>query len=516
MDPKSSTSTTHDTDSKSSNEVKAQQLSSVTSSDSIHSSSKISKPSTIASNDKTRHTIPHSSSYSLRPDDLSPSSQMKPWSKLKLATVVSTGSGYTSLNNSLNEGSPVRSQSIKIAKIKPTVSADERNDSHAFGESSGIVPPIRTPVKPIKHDTLKVKPIERISTSDSEIKSSEIAPLKAKSKSRACKIHREPKNYRSVDDLSPEYGGLPFVKRLKILNERQKLAELESVMMQTRSVSLDYPDSSIDSDLLEPLIRSHSEGSGMTRPKIYTIVTPATTAPAIVPIAPMNMPQCLQSPVSPEANETMERRHLKSILKKLSEERNTVSATMVAVEMASDQDSRSLLAAPTVEGYVARHSKLMKSVTFNSTLSSPPASAHSAADATENQNRSHFPMLNAHDSNNPIDTTQLVANASVAINTSVPPSSPQSQSDNAFLIDDSTNRLYAADHPNITTSNKYEQLTTDKSVDSNTFLSKKFVKGNCYLIVLLIYFWEYSLHFLFVFFLFESMLSLLSNEYNCS
>nr|CAI5834447.1 unnamed protein product [Callosobruchus analis] len=49
------------------------------------------------------------------------------------------------------------------------------------------------------------------------------------------------KHYRSIDDLSPEYAPLPFVKKLKILNERQKLEELETVM-KSRSFSLDIPE----------------------------------------------------------------------------------------------------------------------------------------------------------------------------------------------------------------------------------------------------------------------------------
>lgn len=56
-------------------------------------------------------------------------------------------------------------------------------------------------------------------------------------------LSRETKQYRSIDDLSPEYGGLPFVKKLKILNERQKLEELESEIKK-RSFSLDIPPDS--------------------------------------------------------------------------------------------------------------------------------------------------------------------------------------------------------------------------------------------------------------------------------
>lgn len=65
---------------------------------------------------------------------------------------------------------------------------------------------------------------------------------------------QQTKMYASVDDLSPEYCGLPFVKKLKILNERQKLAELEKAV---RSSSLDCGENvePIDSNLT----RSHSE-----------------------------------------------------------------------------------------------------------------------------------------------------------------------------------------------------------------------------------------------------------------
>lgn len=63
------------------------------------------------------------------------------------------------------------------------------------------------------------------------------------------------KMYASVDDLSPEYCGLPFVKKLKILNERQKLAELEKVV---RSSSLDCGESG-DAEFDGSLTRSHSE-----------------------------------------------------------------------------------------------------------------------------------------------------------------------------------------------------------------------------------------------------------------
>lgn len=92
------------------------------------------------------------------------------------------------------------------------------------------------------------------------------------------------KQYESVDDLSPEYCGLPFVKKLKILNERQKLAELEHVM-KARSVSLDIPSENGQKD--ETITRSRSEASAM-----HSCNT--------LDVAPNENP-----PTSPESNETL-------------------------------------------------------------------------------------------------------------------------------------------------------------------------------------------------------------------
>lgn len=98
------------------------------------------------------------------------------------------------------------------------------------------------------------------------------------------------------------------MKKLKILNERQKLEELETVM-KTRSFSLDIPDSqSVES--VDTLTRSQSEGCAVhqdqIRPKKDLLTAPVLTS------SPLHS--------SNESNETPERRNLKSILKKLSED----------------------------------------------------------------------------------------------------------------------------------------------------------------------------------------------------
>ncbi|KAK5638716.1 hypothetical protein RI129_013011 [Pyrocoelia pectoralis] len=188
--------------------------------------------------------------------------------------------------------------------------------------------------------------------SSSSVKSRE-KPIKEtvpKTKPSLLVLTREIKDYRSVDDLSPEYGGLPFVKKLKILNERQKLAELE-FEMKKRSFSLDIQDYQLNSKD-DTLTRSRSEGSKMHEDSNIKH-------------------QLTCSPSDSESNETLERRNLKSILKKLSED---VQMPTSAPPMSDSSEFKKLMRAPTIEGYAARHSKLSKSVTFNrDTLPSPPA-----------------------------------------------------------------------------------------------------------------------------------------------
>lgn len=281
-----------------------------------------------------------------------PKDELTPWSKLKLATVVSLGGSYSSLNNSVTGDSPKLSKT----KIKSSMPVD-------LNAINKLDCPLSS-----RNEFLDLKTENKTSVSDSELKSDTAdVSAKVKRKPKPFKLMCEPKDYRSVDDLSPEYSGLPFVKKLKILNERQKLAELESVI-QTRSFSLDCTDSSNSNEMVEVLTRSHSEASCMvTRPKANTLSSP------ILPVAPLNFNSQvpIKSPLSPESNETLERKQLKSILKRLSEDRLAQN-----VNVKGDRpDMKRLMRAQTVEGYVARRTKFTKSVTFNNTLSSPPNSA---------------------------------------------------------------------------------------------------------------------------------------------
>ncbi|XP_043252602.1 uncharacterized protein LOC122397492 [Colletes gigas] len=175
-------------------------------------------------------------------------------------------------------------------------------------------------------------------------------------------LRQQTKMYASVDDLSPEYCGLPFVKKLKILNERQKLAELERAV---RSSSLDCGENT-DLEFDGNLTRSHSEACAIEYARKLKKLNQSRRGQ----LSPTDQ-------LSPE-NETLERRNLKSILKKLSAGSRTgsseTSATSTPDREAATAELRKLMRAPTIEGYAARHSKLSKSVTFNKyTLQSPPS-----------------------------------------------------------------------------------------------------------------------------------------------
>jgi hypothetical protein len=386
---------------------------------STSSSSKPKKPSTTQSlKDKIK-------TFGSTPKE----EPLKPWSKLKLATVVSGLSGsYSSLNNAVNDESPTLTKSFR-----KTSTPDNLNM-------------VSTRISPIREIPFRTEK-QATSVSDSELKSEKSTTStshsnKVKKKPKPFKIIREPKNYRSVDDLSPEYSGLPFVKKLKILNERQKLAELESVI-QTRSFSLDCTDSSNSNEMVELMTRSQSEASCVvSKSKISaSLVSP------VVPVAPLNFTQQpLRSPVSPESNETLERKNLKSILKKLSEDR--LAQQGLSSNLENQQDFKRLLRAQTLEGYVARHSKFLKSVTFNNTISSPPNST-TLFDETDTMDHTQplYPVSSAQSSDVSLSQTNISTNE----------------------LDKSTNRFKYPDTVNNITVSTTE--TESKSISTSTIRS---------------------------------------------
>lgn len=276
----------------------------------------------------------------------------KPWNKLKKAAILGDSKSKTSLEekntsqnickDSAEENLSESIISISVPKIntaelvKIDTDKSEIKKENIAQDKSKISS--STPTEPVQEeslDLLTLSPNKTIMTRSYD----RIAMIKSSL--------TKDKKYRSIDDLSPEYGGLPFVKKLKILNERQKLAELEKVI-KFRSSSLDCTGSSEDL-LSDTLTRSHSEGSTMDKRKFKRKST--------------------DSVESNGSNETLERRTLKSILKKLSEDVTPTESPEKSKEL------RKLIRAPTVEGYAIRHSKFAKSVTFHRhTLPSPPAS----------------------------------------------------------------------------------------------------------------------------------------------
>ncbi|KAK2587858.1 hypothetical protein KPH14_003955 [Odynerus spinipes] len=223
----------------------------------------------------------------------------------------------------------------------------------------------RKPWAMLKDASITATTTSSMTKDNSPQRSSPIRRPQVKQQQSLAHLRQQTKMYASVDDLSPEYSGLPFVKKLKILNERQKLAELEKAV---RSSSLDCGENPELTGFDGNLTRSHSEACAIEYAR---------------KLAKLNQVRAELSPpisgeqLSPE-NETLERRDLKSILKKLSASSRTgssdTSATSIPDREAATAELRRLMRAPTIEGYAARHSKLSKSVTFNKyTLQSPPS-----------------------------------------------------------------------------------------------------------------------------------------------
>lgn len=293
---------------------------------------------------------------------------IKPWSKLKLATLIS--SSYTSLATSNTSSDDVTSppKIYSLGSIpQQVVSEEKRAKSDKIGKkTTGAVDQNNTTSSSTSSTKQRVTEKTKKSMKTGKTISSAIA--------------NQTKLYQSVFDLSPEYSGLPFVKRLKILNERQKLVELEKAL-QTRSFSLDSSKTN-SAQISEALYRCHSDATGINTQFFSAYESSSTTSTNTSISEKSKCPHHHHhhhhrldtvnhdyTPLSPESNETLERRKLKSILKKFSHEREH-RGTTGEVQI----HCRGLSMEPTVEGYVARHSKLFKSVTFNSTLSSPPGS----------------------------------------------------------------------------------------------------------------------------------------------
>ena len=317
----------------------------------ILQSGNLSKENDNSSTEKCKVPVPDKSASEIIPVQTTESQEelisKKPWSKLKKAAILGDSKSYS--KTSIDE----KNESDQTTKNTANANASDNVNINVPVINTGELVKIDNNNQQVKQDTpavsslgpVKDKSLDLLTMSPNKnivTRSQDRIPM-----TRGAGLLSRDKKYRSIDDLSPEYGGLPFVKKLKILNERQKLAELEKVI-KIRSSSLDCTSSSEDL-LCDTLTRSHSESSTMDKKKFKRKST--------------------DSVESHGSNETLERRTLKSILKKLSEDVTPAESPQKNNEM------RKLIRAPTIEGYAARHSKFAKSVTFHRhTLPSPPGS----------------------------------------------------------------------------------------------------------------------------------------------
>ncbi|XP_045518453.1 uncharacterized protein LOC123710503 isoform X2 [Pieris brassicae] len=288
-------------------------------------------------------------------DSQEESKTKKPWSKLKKAAILGETKSYSKSSiDKINGETPKQCanerkiESVNLSSHTPVINTAElvKIDNNNVEVNRDCINSDKPKLCVTSSETDEEKSLDLLTSSPNktEIKVHEVKKVITIETMLLPKV----KKYKSIDDLSPEYGGLPFVKKLKILNERQKLAELEKVV-KIRSSSLDCASSSEDL-LSDTLTRSNSEGSTMDKRKYKR--------------------KSSESIGSHESNETLERRTLKSILKKLSEDVTPAERPQRGKEL------RKLIRAPTLEGYAARHSKFAKSVTFHRhTLPSPPGSA---------------------------------------------------------------------------------------------------------------------------------------------
>ena len=142
------------------------------------------------------------------------------------------------------------------------------------------------------------------------------------------------RDYNSIDDLSPEYTVLPFVKRLKILNERQKIAELQRALTVVGGGGGSQNSVSGETAACANMVNMAKKGAKAAGGK--------ETDAAVEAIQ--------QQPEN--SNETPERVTLKKMLKSASRK-----------ELLEPQDQshlKKLLRSQTVEGYAVRHANFTK------------------------------------------------------------------------------------------------------------------------------------------------------------
>lgn len=278
-----------------------------------------------------------------------PTTNTKLWSLLKKATVLTPKAKLQDLK--LNSEVPCESSSLQ-SNIKP---AAEFSNTNIGSSKNKFVIMCQKLDDQYKQGSLIAQNISAHNNLANKCTENNIIKEQCDIRlvQRPKVLHLDGKNrrYDSINDLSPEYSGLSFVKKLKILNERQKLAELEAKAF-LRSASLDSAGcKNVDDSYCNQLTRSHSEAVALE-----------------VVLRNQKLRKSVPSNITPdESNETAERLRLKNILKKLSS--NCFGNDRV----------HQLMTSQTIEGYAARHSKLTRNVTFNPhrTIESSPDSCTS-------------------------------------------------------------------------------------------------------------------------------------------
>lgn len=157
-------------------------------------------------------------------------------------------------------------------------------------------------------------------------------------------------DYNSIDDLSPEYTVLPFVKRLKILNERQKIVELQRALSVVGPPDAPGTEGSKDGGMTGS--NSNEPDKAETGPE----TSPSDSqALMVVPTDPLKS-KGDEDPaeVSRGENDTPERVSLKKMLRSASRKE-----LMLPQEQRQDRLSK-LLRSQTVEGYAARVTNFTK------------------------------------------------------------------------------------------------------------------------------------------------------------
>jgi len=298
-----------------------------------------------------------------------PTANTKFWTLLKKATVLTP---KTKLNNLKVDNEVPRDSS----SIQPNFKlVDELSNTNMGGFENQFVVMCQKLDDQYKQGSLIAQNISAHHSlinkcTENNIINKEQCDIRIEHRPKVLHLDGTNRRYDSINDLSPEYSGLSFVKKLKILNERQKLAELEEKAF-LRSASLDSDScKTLGTPYYGQLTRSHSEAVALEvvlrnqksrRSEPSSSCTPAD-----------------------ECNETAERIRLKNILKKLSSNR-----------FGSDKVNQ-LMSSQTIEGYAARHSKMTRNVTFNqrrTIVESSPDSCSSLFTFPDNIS----PRCNTHD-----------------------------------------------------------------------------------------------------------------------